>query len=102
MKLPWRVAHKLLGRTLMEIDCRGCMAEDHHLIRVGEIVEVDDQRIILNAPDATPMIIAKCRTIQSRTDMPEEFFTTCAIADGAFQELPSGAFGQHLGYIWRH
>lgn len=101
MKLPWRVAHKLLGRTVMEIDCRGCMAEQHHLVRVGEIVEVDDQRIILNAPDAQPMIIAKCRTIQSRRDMPDEFFT-CAIADGDFQELPSGAFGQHLGYIWRH
>lgn len=102
MKLFWGYRLKMLGRLLMEIDCRGCMAEDHQLVRVGEIVEVDDQRKVLGHETGEALVIAKCRVIQSRTDLPEEFFTTCPIIDGDFQELPRGKYRQHLGYIWRH
>lgn len=89
----------MLGKLVLDVLCDGCMAHVHKLERVGEIIAIDDQRAFFGQGEH--IIVAKCRVVNSREDLPEEFFYP-ALADGGFQPLNSGSFGQALGYIWRH
>ncbi len=96
MKLPWRYHARMIGEIVVEIDQRGCMAEDHVIKRVGEIVGIDDQRVFLNSPDAQSVIVARCRTLSSRELIEPEFFLV-PIADGGFQPSENATL-----YWWRH
>ncbi len=94
-----KVPHPLVGKFVLDIQCDGCMAEDHKLKRVGEIIDVKTHREMW--PDAHPHYkdgyhYAVCRVIQSREDLPEELFYVCVEASN-FQPTPSGK-----GFFWRH
>lgn len=85
-----------IGRTVIEIDVRGCMAENHVLKRVGVITDIGDQRRLLGNPKAESMLRLKCRVFESREDLPAEYFYP--LTDGALQ--PSEIDSDVL--YWRH
>jgi hypothetical protein len=95
MKLRWLTKRNLLGKLVVEIDQRGCMAEDHQFKRLGVIVGVEDQRVRL--PTSQSMLQAKCRIVVSRETTEDEFFYVC-IEDGSFQP------DERVPYLmwWRH
>jgi hypothetical protein len=96
MKLSWRYHARMIGKIVIEVDQRGCMAENHVLKRMGEIVEIGDQRVFLDSPTAQSIIVARCRTLSSRELIEDEFFLV-PIADGGFQPSISP-----LAFWWRH
>lgn len=96
MRLPWRYHARMIGKLVAEIDVRGCMGEEHALVRIAEIVEIDDQRVLLDAPNAQSIICAKCREISSR-ELEQPVYFLVAIADGCFQPSSNPNI-----YFWRH
>jgi hypothetical protein len=85
------------GKLVLEFDLRGCMAEEHVLKNVWEIIEFGDQRKFI--PGSQSIHMARCRKIQSREDLPENIKL---IPSDDLYPLPTGAFGQAMGYAWRH
>lgn len=88
---------RALGKIVLEFDVRGCMAEDHVLKNVWEIVEFGDQKKFI--PGSQSIHVARCRKIQSREVIEAEY---TLIPSGSLYALPSGEFGQSIGYAWRH
>jgi len=85
------------GKLVLEYDVRGCMAENHVLKNVWEIVEFGYQPKFI--PGSAKIHMARCRLIQSRDDLDEEF---TLIPSSDLYALPPGSFGQSIGYAWRH
>lgn len=86
----WRTrtrAPQYIGRAVLEIDCRGCMAETKVLRRIGEIVRIE-YRAIPGAYEPQPFAICRDR------DKLEDEFAVC-MADSCFQQIPGGT-----GFIW--
>lgn len=66
--------HPFVGRVVLDIEARGCMAETHVLKRCGTIRRVIDQREIYGE-DSQSIIVADCELLDSRSDRPREMFT---------------------------
>ena len=89
----------MIGKIVIDVHCNGCMAQDHVVNRVGEIIAVKPYREVW--PHEGERFedrydVAVCRTLQSREDFPEELFYVFT-ADSCLQPIPSG-----VGYFWRH
>lgn len=74
---------ELIGKLVVEIDCRGCMGEDHRFVRLGVIEKIVDQRDRFGRQTQSIMQ-AKCRVVHSRMTLTDEFFYV-SIEDGCFQ-----------------
>ncbi len=95
MRLKWLTKLNLLGKLVVEIDQRGCMAEDHRFVKMGMIVGIENQR--KRYPNSQSMMQAKCRVVVSRETVADEFFYV-GVEDGCFQP------DDHVPYLmwWRH
>jgi hypothetical protein len=85
------------GKIVLEFDVRGCMAEDHVLKNVWEIVEFGYQNKFIKGSQKIHM--ARCRLVKSRDDLDDEYIL---IPSHDLYALPPGSFGQSIGYAWRH
>lgn len=97
MKLSVLDRYRIPGKILIEYDVRGCMAENHVLKAVWEVVEFGCQTKYI--PGSQKIYMARCRLIQSRDDVEPVW---CNIPVESIYPLPLGAHGQALGYAWRH
>jgi hypothetical protein len=86
------VCHPMVGKIVLEVNADGCMAQDHKLMRVGEIVAVKKHSAIWGSKPGDwhdRFDYAVCRVIQSRddtwgrNDRPDELFYAC-LQDGGF------------------
>lgn len=87
---------QMFGKIVIEYDVRGCMAENHVLKNVWEIVEFGCQTKYV--PGSAKIYVAHCRLIQSRADLEEVWIN---IPTDDIWRLNAGAYGQSLGYAWR-
>lgn len=78
----------LIGQTVIVIDCRGCMADDHRIDKIGVIKKVVNQREIYG-PESQPLMVAICEQQESRSDLPQKDFTFC-VDDTSFQKNQRG------------
>lgn len=98
MKLPLLHRASMIGCLVFEFDVRGCMAENHVLKNVWKIVEFGCQTKYI--PGSAKIYMARCRVIQSRDDLPEEW---CNIPTDDIWPFPkSSALGRPINYAWRH
>lgn len=89
-------ASRMLGKIVIEYHVHGCMAENHVLMAVWEIVEFGWQPKYI--PGSQKIYMAHCRLIQ-REGVPEKW---CNIPTDDIWPLELGAHRQALGYAWRH
>ena len=79
----------LRGKTVLRVDCRGCMAHDHHIEKVGIVVGFKFcDEIWPSDREHNKKIHAVCRVVKTREDVPDEFFYPC-IEDGALMPTPN-------------
>lgn len=95
LKILFGRKHPYIGKIVLDIECDGCMAHIHKLIRVGEIIDIKKGSDLWPSSNVGRYRYAICRTIQSREDFPEETFHAC-IDSVDFQPIPSGN-----GFFWR-
>jgi hypothetical protein len=76
---------KWIGKIVIKVLCDGCMAEDHKLQMIGEVVAVRKANEIWPSNSSTQYDYAVCRVFNSRSDLPDTFFYPC-IQDGSFQQ----------------
>ena len=98
----FRLARLFIGAVVLEIQCDGCMADDHKLLRVGEVQDIKLHCMIWphaarNLDSDKPYAI--CRVMNSRVDLPEEFFYI-AMADRNVQLI--GSDFRSTTFFWRH
>lgn len=94
----------LTGRIVIEIDQRGCMAEQDYLKRVMMIEDVQCQSKLI--PGSEKIKMAVCRVLYSsdgtaHTRLVEPEYINVLVEDGGFQpETFNGDVMQH--FVWRH
>lgn len=90
-------ARKLVGRHVLKIDCRGCMASDRHIEAVGVVEAIKYHSDIWPSETShndSDRLHAVCRVIKIRHDQPDEFFYPC-VEDGDF-----GNFFEGPSLLW--
>jgi hypothetical protein len=69
----------LIGKLIIQVQCDGCMAEDHKIKKVGRVIAIS------KAEDHYDY--AKCLVFNSHFDEDEQFFYVC-VQDNCLQQVP--------------
>ena len=65
----------ILGKLIIQVQCDGCMAEDHKIKKVGRVIAVLKAKDIWGTPDRYDY--AQCLILNSHLDAKEDYFYVC-------------------------
>ena len=76
----------MMGKIVIQVNCDGCMAEDHKIMQVGRVVAIRKAKDIWGVQDPyeNRYDFAQCLVINSHLDAKDEYFYVC-IQDSSLQ-----------------